>query len=228
MMEVFCGGTTLGFIEMDFCRKILWQGFMPLFFCTFWCFSTLFYTQKLRLVFPQTAFLIILLIFFAASPTHDVQQFFKLVKLPATTPQGPVALDRSPGRNRKADRHEIQDVGVEWFFFCRKRGSKMLKTTRWWFHFFSLNFHPEIWGRLPILTHIFARGWFNHQLHNDLHWEPDSLMMLRSLRALNEKARTHQRNTSFENCRDTWETYSASLPISKNFKKSSFFSKSHE
>ena len=27
-----------------------------------------------------------------------------------------------------------------------------------------VNFHPEFWGRFPILTNIFQMGWFNHQL----------------------------------------------------------------
>ena len=34
------------------------------------------------------------------------------------------------------------------------------KMTRWWFHFF---FHPYL-GKIPNLTNIFERGWFNHQL----------------------------------------------------------------
>ena len=32
----------------------------------------------------------------------------------------------------------------------------------WWFQIFFI-FHPYL-GKIPILTHIFQRGWFNHQL----------------------------------------------------------------
>ena len=28
-------------------------------------------------------------------------------------------------------------------------------------------FHPEILGKIPILTTMFQRGWFNHQLENN-------------------------------------------------------------
>ena len=38
--------------------------------------------------------------------------------------------------------------------------------TRWWFQKNMFYFHPYL-GKIPILTSIFQRGWFNHQ--SDMH-----------------------------------------------------------
>ena len=36
----------------------------------------------------------------------------------------------------------------------------------WWFQIFFI--FPPTWEKIPILTHIFQVGWFNHQLVWDL------------------------------------------------------------
>ena len=40
---------------------------------------------------------------------------------------------------------------------------------KWWFQLFFLC-SPQLNGKIPILTHIFQRGWFNHQLDEVWHW----------------------------------------------------------
>ena len=40
---------------------------------------------------------------------------------------------------------------------------RMVTMTGWWFKILSI-FTPN-WGRFPILTNIFQRGWFNHQFN---------------------------------------------------------------
>ena len=47
--------------------------------------------------------------------------------------------------------------------FNTTRGEETDKNlSSWWFQIFCI-FTP-IWGKIPILTSIFQRGWFNHQL----------------------------------------------------------------
>ena len=38
-------------------------------------------------------------------------------------------------------------------------------------------FHPETWGKIPILTNIFQMGWFNHQPENPWYLQHQPVMI---------------------------------------------------
>ena len=54
-------------------------------------------------------------------------------------------------------RNSLREKLVSLFFAYQKHW--------WWQLKYFWNFHPYL-GKIPILTNIFQRGWFNHQLEN--------------------------------------------------------------
>ena len=65
--------------------------------------------------------------------------------------------------------------GIRW-----RPYKNILYIPRWWFQIFFI--FTLYLGKIPILTHIFQRGWFNHQLdtywNSGTHWKRDFLKEL--------------------------------------------------